>query len=112
MTAELSRDLALALGYYPESVRVCTPTYCEVFRHRGPDYAYTPKEEWRRFDYTQPDVALPLLEMLMREHGAILERQAGQYWLQVGNVAPVRCIDADTLEEAIARAVIAVKGEK
>jgi hypothetical protein len=96
--AELSRALALALGYYPESVRL-GPDRCIVFR----------EGYWRVFDYRSPDVTMPLLKRLMVEHGAIFERQSGQYWAQVGNVAPVAYIDADTLEEAIARAVIAVR---
>jgi len=110
MTAELSRELALALGYAPESVRVCTPTYCEVFRHRGPDYAYTPKEEWRRFDYTAPDAAMPLLKWIGEQYRVFFwwcspTDKRGALWSSSNGVI------ADTLEEAIARACIAVKGK-
>jgi len=106
--AELSRDLALAIGYYPESVRIDTDKQgkyepaCRVYR-----ISYDMGPYWRWFDYRHPDVAMPLLVWLMREHGCFADgprftiESADHPWV----------ISADTPEEAIARAVIAVGGK-
>ena len=101
--AELSRDLALALGYYPESVSIETDIndyeHCFVYR-----IYYDQKHcEWRRFDYRSPDVAMPLLKWLMLKHSAHPRWNGKQFevwglWVDFGW----------TLEEAIARACIAV----
>lgn len=115
--AELSRQLALALGYFPESVRVVTRwvsdkhDICEVYRtHRyaapnGPD-------SWHPFDYRDPSVCLPLLAWLMREHDGwafpMMWNTGTRLRITVGWNKRTS-IDADTLEEATARAVIAVE---
>lgn len=109
--ADLSRRLALAIGYAPESVRVRTNPpdasewiVCEVYRQSTFDY----KPWWHVFDYRQPDVALPVLKWLMETHDC-----AVFYVDRLGMYSIEQCgwpFEADTLEEAIARAACAVKG--
>lgn len=104
--AQLSRDLALALGYYPESVRIAPSTYCAVYRN-----CYG-QERWEELDYRDPTVCLPLIERLMREHGAlpIHASSTGRFGFACRQIAvPVW---AGTLAEAVAKAVIAVKGDE
>lgn len=109
--AELSKELALALGYAPESVCIDTAKQgkyepvCRVYR-----ISYDMGPYWRWFDYRHPDVTLPLIEWLMREHGVTA-------WHGFGKGYVVDALDlcytkahVDTLAEAVARAVIAVKG--
>lgn len=67
--AELSRDLALALGYYPKSVRIALgATSADVYRITNDMGPY-----WRVFDYRSPDVALPLLRWLMMNFAATVD---------------------------------------
>ncbi len=104
--AEISRQLALAIGYAPESVRVVSPWppgYCEVYRITNDMGPY-----WREFDYRSPDVALPLLVWLLDKHDPMLVRNRAIPAFTID--LPNKTIHADTLEEAIARAAIAVKG--
>jgi len=107
--AELSRDLALALGYYPEGVQIDTDKQgkyepvCRVYR-----ISYDMGPYWRWFDYRHPDVAMPLLRWLGSEHRKFFwfcapTSSLAPRWACSGNG-----IIAETLEEAIARAVIAV----
>lgn len=102
--AELSRDLALALGYAPESVRV-NGEACFVYGcwlDMGP--------RWRILHYNAPGVVLPLIDWLMRKHGALPMHapSTGRFGFACQKIAiPVW---ADTLAEAVARAVIAMKG--
>jgi hypothetical protein len=101
--AELSKQLALALGYFPESVRVAPSTYCAVYRN-----CYG-QERWEELDYRDPTVCLPLIEWLGSEHRIFFwwcgpTDQFGPRW------SSSRCDISDTLAEAVARAVIAVKG--
>ena len=101
--AELSRDLALALGYAPEDAHLDPDGDCWVWR----EPAFGP-HGWKLFDYRDPSVAMPLLKWLHKEHDST------SWWGLTGNyVVDVNdeWIDADTLEEAIARAVIAVGGK-
>lgn len=103
--ADLSKSLALALGYAPESVRV-TESIVDVYRMSRNDL---PFPFWYEFSYTDPTIYGPLLEWLMREHEVTLQRCLdnkrfgvfkqgfGWYW-------------SDTLAEAVARACIAVTG--
>lgn len=104
--AELSRQVALAIGWNAAEVIVVhdyehneVGQCCKVWDfNRG---GYQDKD----FDYRSPDVALPLLEWLHKEHDST------SWWGLAGNyVVDVNdeWIDAATLEEAIARAVIAV----
>ena len=109
--AELSKQLALALGYCPESVRV-KPNYgggehVLVYSKRGTHRKF-PK--WRVFDYRSPDVAMPLLVWLLDKHDMECYCELGLFVVRTSDVH--HYVTADTLEEAIARAVIAVKGGK
>ena len=109
--AELSRELALALGYAPESVRVVRPwppepvrNYCEVYRITNDMGPY-----WRKFDYRDPTIVLPLIKWLGSEYRMFFwycspTSLAGPRWSCSG-----RGIVAPALEEAVARAVIAVR---
>lgn len=114
--AELSRQVALAIGYAPESVRVVTRwvsdkhDICEIYRtHRyaapnGPD-------SWHPFDYRDPTVALPLLKWLCESYDGDVMYVRRKWHASSIAVDPIQVIEvADTLEEAIARAVLAVKG--
>ena len=102
--AELSKELALALGYHPESVRIYTPSdECpRVYRQQGPHRWPT----WYDFDYRSPDVCLPLLKWLIDKHCAVVYRDVKSF--RVDQSATFDVNRADTLEEAVARAVIAV----
>jgi hypothetical protein len=105
--AELSRQLALALGYAPESVRVNKQIYrkrvCEDAENVVVYRAYSaadPRPMWFPFDYRSPDVCLPLLKWLHAVTvcgpdygGVVVNNESFKY---------------DSLEEAVARAVIAV----
>ena len=110
--AELSAQLARALGWrivdvvevtdYEGQFAEFADTVCRV-RHKETRFS-------RLFDYLDPSVALPVLEWLMREHGATLRMVDGKHavvcrWASVWGVAA-------TLREAIARAAIAVGGGK
>ena len=105
--AELSRDLALALGYYPESVSVKWK-HLHVYRW----CARYKRNLWFRWDYRDPSVCLPLLDMLMREYGVVplYSDRRKKFGVWYGKEWKVRT--GDTLPEAVARAVIAVKGAK
>lgn len=105
--AELSRDLALALGYAPESVRIDTDArgiftpVCKVYRITNDMGPY-----WRHFDYRDPSVCLPLIDFLIREHDAMVWHGMGKgYVIDVDD----EWMDEATLAEAVARAVIAVR---
>ena len=125
--AELSKQLALALGYYPESVRI-EDDVCIVYRkepawyvrpYEGRQPRPNPPDTWAEFDYRHPSVAMPLLKWLRSRYGVwtLQERRlAPGYFLEGYRRFPAYdgyfSARADTLEEAIARAVIAVKGGK
>ena len=112
--AELSRDLALAIGYAPESVRVRHNTpddahvweACEVFRQGE----YDAHPHWHCLDYRDPSVAMPLLKWLITEQEAgasgAASGEAFCIWVRVGKA--MRRFAFDTLEEAICKAVIGV----
>ena len=121
--ADLSRRLALALGYYPESVRTYMFMFVEVWRverkYRGFDHAAAPCR-WHAFDYRQPDVALPVLEWLRKGWNGTVgtDARTGNPYVflwklhdDYEHISRYRH-EADTLEEAIARAAIAAKGVK
>ncbi len=101
--AELSRQLALALGYFPESVLIYPDGICQVYRSFS---ERDPRPLWLQFDYRSPDVAMPLLVWLMKEHDPMLVRNRAIPAFTID--LPNKTIHADTLEEAIARACIAV----
>ena len=110
--AEISKAVALAIGYAPESVQIRHPgntSYCYVYRDT------TPWKElnWRIFQYTTPDVALPLLRWLSQPYGLVELWPNEESWTVVVHGRSMmgdleKRINADTLELAIARAVIAV----
>ena len=111
--AELSKALALALGYAPESVKLIgfASNYCSVYRkHKDCKHP-----GWYAFDYRDPSVAMPLLVWLMVEYGH--DAKYTRFWDGGGKVF---CVSkpgsgvypwSDTLEEVIARACIAVGGK-
>lgn len=107
--AELSRDLALAIGYHPESVwQDSEKRQVLVYGQWSNSFL----AHWCSFDYRSPDVYGPLLKWLMREHGGCSSKSEREY-MRVGYQHPNGGFDVkvcDTLEEAIARACIALKG--
>lgn len=112
--AQLSRDLAMALGYAPESVLIDTDKQgkyepvCRVYR-----ISYDMGPYWRWFDYRHPDVVLPLIEWLMREYGGFFTRDVigpHQVWYLPRCFPGMPDRSYPTLAEAVARAVIAAKG--
>lgn len=110
--AELSRRLALAIGYYPESVRIAR-NGCEVFR----EYFPGGEPDWRTFSYGDPSVALPVLAWLSRRYGVSRIRRTGfspDYFIEgyERHPSPLGYFSAyaDTLPECIARAAIVVEG--
>ena len=110
--AELSKELALALGYAPESVRVNKQIYrkgvCEDAENVVVYRAYSaadPRPMWFPFDYRNPTVVVPLIKWLTKEHNCDIG--AGMDFLIWFN-SDRETLCADTLEEAVARAVIAV----
>lgn len=113
MTAELSRELALAIGWKyvypnsPETKKFWKHEYAAVSEGPGPRGTML---IWRRFDYRSSDVALPLLKWIGEQYRVFFwwcspTDKRGALWSSSNGVI------ADTLEEAIARAVIAVKGK-
>lgn len=93
--AELSRSLAVAIGYAPEDVRLFTwPAIrkCEV-RWRG---------KWRRFDHRDPAVIWPIAE----KYNFFPMRWADGTWSapKMGGI-----VNADTAAKAVALAVIGGK---
>ena len=94
--AELSRDLALALGWKWVEIHDCGI----VMVSESDD----PCEPCAAFDYRMPDVAMPLLKWLMVEHKYTVDYGVHFAVWRHGALA---CL-ADTLEEVIARAVISV----
>ena len=109
--AALSAQLARALGYYPESVRILE-NLCIVYRIGVSWRAFTPinvsRERWAEFDYRDPSVALPVLEWLMKEHWCFVTGPIPS--IESADHMDMR-IQTDTLPEAIARAAIAVAEE-
>lgn len=111
--AELSAELARALGYFPECVRIVTagkfdswPTHCEVYREYVEGHPRT-LCGWMSFHYTDPTVYGPLVAWLVRNGGVML---CGLDNDGVGLVYKGwKTLEADTLPEAVARACIAVR---
>jgi len=91
--ADLSRQLALALGWKISHVTSSGEVHVCIKRGNS-----------RKFSYTDPTVCLPLLDWLLRDgaelwRGASFSIHGTEYFAR-----------APTLEEAVARAVITVKG--
>ena len=106
--AELSRDLALALGYPPKSVRVkeAPPVRCQVWPTKNWTIGDGPFHRWWDFDYRDPTVVVPLIELLMVKHDIDM-------WLAIDGKFHMygSGVTADTLAEAVARAVIALRSD-
>ena len=102
--AELSRDVALAIGHAPESVQIIhystANAICYVYRIVNE----VKFEDWVAFDYRSPDVAMPLLKWLIKNHNGVAFLFDGSFAIERGD----DWHECDTIEEAIARAVIAV----
>lgn len=112
--AELSAQVARAIGWryvYPHSPETdaawfrCDKDYIAVSEGPGPRGTML---RWRKFDYRAPSVALPLLEWLMRKHGAQADSGETYFWVEIRK----KYFSGVTLPEAIARAVIAVADAK
>ena len=102
--AELSRRLALALGYMPINVQTCNDhalvygLWTDILRPWG---------YWRRFDYRDPTVALLLLKHFGVSNSLNVWSSGPTWWnWSTGDGFDGVCA---TIEEAIALAVIAVK---
>lgn len=105
--AELSKELALALGW-PVVIVGLASNPNGVFVHMDDGAS-----EWREFDYADPTVCLPLIEWLMREYGGFFTRDVigpHQAWYLPRCFPSMPDRSYPTLAEAVARAVIAVKG--
>ena len=107
--AELSRAVALAIGYHPESVQTVGDIFM-VWHSKEWKWADGKRAcMWHEFSYTDPTVSMPLLKWLMAEHG--YDAKQTRYWAKMfcvskpGNDIPPW---SETLEWAIARAVIEV----
>lgn len=98
--ADLSRRLALAIGYTPEDVRICkdgTEHWCEV---RWP---LTWWSGWWVFNYRDPDVIWRVAE----RYDVFPTRLADARWLAVMGETLTFCYGhGSTAAEAVARAVI------
>jgi len=115
--AELSRDLAMALGWkyvYPNS-----PATKKYWKHEYAAVSEGPGPRgtmlvWRRFDYTAPSVVVPLIKWLTQPHGGFRCWPNEESWTVLVSRRDIEerniQVQADTLEAAVAKAVIAVKG--
>jgi hypothetical protein len=104
--AELSRDLALALGYEPARVRLGRDACYVITRKFDATLGIEVLGSWP-LDYRDPTVWGPVLIWLMREH-RVWPQIPTQTWDML-NVTMTRTLGiGDTLPEAIARAAIAV----
>lgn len=106
--AELSRQVALALGW----PHVLYESRGGIAVSEDPD---GDASTFYYFDYRSPDVALPLLEWLAQPYGLVELWPNEESWSIVVHDRSRICgrgkrIHAATLPEAIARAVLAVKG--
>ena len=101
--AELSAQLAKALGWPAVIVGAAIdPSGVFVNNDDG--------SGWQAFDYRSPDVYGPLIEWLGGVHGITLEVGAGRYcWYAHDPFKEGYFAVADTLPEAVARAVIATR---
>lgn len=99
--ADLSRRLALAIGYAPEDVRVRKSLLlgyvCDVWTRQG-----AIRNWWRRFDYRDPVVIWPIAE----HFDCFPWKNGGTHWCAGG----MRYYYGDTAAEAVARAVIGARG--
>lgn len=109
--AELSRDLALAIGYRPDDVLLnearMDPDVCFVW-FESDEEGHDPC--WRKFDYRDADVWGPVLEWLIQSRALnVWSNDRGRRW----GWSEMNGLDglADTLPEAVARAAIAVKAK-
>lgn len=102
--AALSAQVARAIGWKYVATDINPPVYHV--------YVSNDAGECGWFDYRDPSVALPLLEWLMREHGASVFTYACIRIKTDRTLCGIEFHDGVTLTEAIARAVIAVADAK
>lgn len=104
--AQISRKLALAIGYRPEDVRTAPDAVKVVEVNRPCIYG----DSWYRFDYDSPDVIWAVAERfdcfpyLLTRDGtwrAVFKDRDGLYMTEA---------QADTAAKAVALAVIAAHG--
>lgn len=110
--AALSAQVARAIGY--EQIKQISVQACDdlALVYGRWDDCRPDWPSWREFDYRDPSVALPLLEWLMREHGASVFTYACIRIKTDRTLCGIEFHDGVTLTEAIARAVIAVADAK
>lgn len=92
--AEISRALALAIGYLPEHVRIRNGAVCEVWRTKW----------WVVFDFRAPSVIWPIAERYnaFPARDFKMGKENGRWWAFKGK----RFYFADTAAAAVAMAVI------
>lgn len=109
--AELNRKLALALGYAPENMGMEGAGRSFMVRGTWDGYTY---EYCRKFDYRDPTVVVPLIKWLTRTYGGFFTRDVigpHQVWYLPRCFPSMPDRSYPTLEEAVCKAVIAVKGK-
>jgi hypothetical protein len=98
--AQISKALALAIGYRPEDVRTA-PDACKVVEVNRPCIY---GDSWYRFDYDSPDVI-----WRVAEHYAMFPQQTDEGWhVTLSDWLNNRF--SDTAAKAVALAVIAAHG--
>lgn len=105
--AQISRALALAIGYRPEDVRTA-PDACKVVEVNRPCIY---GDSWYRFDYDLPDVIWRVAERFdcfpVRSYPCGTEATVWQAYLPSQTT---RYVVADTAAKAVALAVIKAHG--
>ena len=102
--AELSRRLALAIGWLHTDIEHDVCRVGEPMWSGGNNFLL-----WKKFDYRDPTVALPVLKWLIttaRKCEMFQRKSPSGFSIWLGD--ELSWIFADTLEEAIARAAVAV----
>lgn len=103
--AEISRRLALAIGYLPEDVKVLGQNIAAVWRsHSQIGFAC---EGWYVFSYTSPAVIWPIAERFDCFPNR-WDESGPKQWVALGP-GMVKCVYADTAAKAVALAVIKAK---
>jgi len=98
--AEISRELALAIGYTASEINA-TPDFCNVWHKTGPGHFFC--DAWHHFDYTDPLVIWPIAKRYkcFPYHSAF--DRPGRQW---ASVVGGKMFEAATPEMAVALAVI------
>lgn len=108
--ADLSRRLALAIGWEPSAIRVVGQTVW-IYKSDHPWKANNPPlHPWTPFDYRDPVIAWRVAE----RYNAFPVKTSETQWLAgcrtTGPRATGVYMHADTAAEAVARAVIGARG--